>query len=50
MRPAIEAGLMQFVEAATLLMKPVLDCGPATAIVLRLVWHNFLSQRHPRES
>ena len=25
MRPAIEAGLMQFVEAAALLMRPVLE-------------------------
>jgi hypothetical protein len=28
----------------------VLGSGPATAVVLRLVWPDFLSQRHPRES
>ena len=28
----------------------VLDSGPATAVVLRLVWPGFLSQRLPRES
>jgi len=28
----------------------VLDSGPATAFVLRLVWRDFLSQRRLRES